>query len=45
MIKDEEETNSYQDAKEKIEWVNAMKEELTSIERNNTWKLVKLPKG
>ncbi|GJZ80177.1 zinc finger, CCHC-type containing protein [Tanacetum coccineum] len=44
-INQPEEPNTYQEAKDKSDWVNAMKEELSSIERNNTWKLVELPKG
>ncbi|KAL0411701.1 UNVERIFIED_CONTAM: Retrovirus-related Pol polyprotein from transposon TNT 1-94 [Sesamum latifolium] len=34
-----------QTAKGKPEWENAMKEELTTLEKNNTWDIVDLPKG
>ncbi|KAD5317971.1 hypothetical protein E3N88_17917 [Mikania micrantha] len=42
MIKEEPVT--YAEAKESKEWKNAMLEELDAIERNETWKLVDLPK-
>ncbi|KAI3522492.1 hypothetical protein L1887_00319 [Cichorium endivia] len=45
MIQDVEEPSTYRQAKVKHEWVTAMKEELISIEKNDTWKLVELPKG
>lgn len=45
MIWNEDEPSTYQEAKDKIEWVNAMKEEMSSIEKNKTWTLVELPKG
>ena len=35
----------YNEAKEHKVWVKACEEELTSIEKNNTWVLVELPKG
>lgn len=42
---DNEEPESYsQDSKEK-EWVKAMEVELSAIERNKTWELVRLPPG
>nr|KAJ0208302.1 hypothetical protein LSAT_V11C500255750 [Lactuca sativa] len=44
MVHDEEEPTSYTDAKKRKEWVNALKVELASIEKNNTWRLVDLPK-
>ncbi|KAD5961742.1 hypothetical protein E3N88_13215 [Mikania micrantha] len=43
MIKEEPVT--YVEAKESIEWKNAMFKDLDAIERNETWKLVDLPKG
>ena len=36
---------SFAQAIKEGKWVEAMKEELQSIERNETWELVKLPKG
>lgn len=45
LVHDEEEPTSYTEAKKRTEWVNAMKAELTAIERNNTWRLVDLPKN
>ena len=35
----------FEDAIKTDIWVNAMKEELNAIERNQTWELVNLPKG
>ncbi|KAL0434782.1 UNVERIFIED_CONTAM: Retrovirus-related Pol polyprotein from transposon TNT 1-94 [Sesamum radiatum] len=32
-------------AKGKLEWENAMKEELAALDKNNTWEVVDLPKG
>ena len=36
---------SYEEATKQEVWLNAMKEELTAIERNRTWELVTLPEG
>ena len=38
------ESLSYEQAKDKKEWVNAMNEEYNSIMKNQTWELTKLPK-
>lgn len=35
----------YEEACEDEKWQNSMKEELNSIEKNNTWDLVDLPRG
>lgn len=45
MTHDDEEPSSYQEGKQNPNWVEAMKAEMTSIERNNTWNLVELPIG
>lgn len=42
---DQEEPTTFGEAKRDVEWVKAMKSELSSIERNRTWDLVNLPKG
>lgn len=42
------EPRTYQEAitcKDKKEWMSAIQEEMTSIERNNTWELTDLPEG
>ncbi|KAL0345869.1 UNVERIFIED_CONTAM: Retrovirus-related Pol polyprotein from transposon TNT 1-94 [Sesamum radiatum] len=39
------EPNHYLQAKGKLEWENAMTEELATLERNNTLEVVDLPKG
>ncbi|GJV48130.1 ribonuclease H-like domain, reverse transcriptase, RNA-dependent DNA polymerase [Tanacetum coccineum] len=39
------EPRNYNEAKLKPQWLKAMKTELESIVKNNTWKLVPLPKG
>ncbi|GKD84395.1 retrovirus-related pol polyprotein from transposon TNT 1-94 [Tanacetum coccineum] len=39
------EPESYMDASKHSEWIDAMKAELEMIKKNNTWKLVDLPKG
>lgn len=36
---------SFAQAVKERKWIEAMKEELQSIEKNGTWELVKLPKG
>ena len=36
---------TFEEAVQKEEWSNAMKEELTAIQRNKTWDLVDLPEG
>lgn len=40
----EEEPRNFNEAKVKLKWLEAMKTEIASIEKNNTWKLVSLPK-
>ncbi|KAJ9546687.1 hypothetical protein OSB04_019230 [Centaurea solstitialis] len=40
----DEEPRNYNEAKVKPEWLKAMKTEIDSIEKNNTWNLVSLPK-
>ncbi|GKB16092.1 zinc finger, CCHC-type containing protein [Tanacetum coccineum] len=45
MIRSDEEPVTYSEACKRGEWVKAMDSELASIERNNTWKLVDLPKN
>lgn len=45
MACEDEEPSTYLQAKKRIEWVNAMKAELSSIEKNNTWSLMNLPNG
>lgn len=37
MVCDDDKPALYQEAKKSIEWVNAMKAEVLSIEKNNTW--------
>ncbi|KAM0051779.1 putative RNA-directed DNA polymerase [Helianthus debilis subsp. tardiflorus] len=39
------EPTSYDEAATEESWLNAMKEELASIKRNNTWSLTNLPAG
>jgi len=41
----EDDPVSYDDAVKDIKWKNAMDTEIQAIEKNNTWELVKLPKG
>ncbi|GJX00623.1 ribonuclease H-like domain, reverse transcriptase, RNA-dependent DNA polymerase, partial [Tanacetum coccineum] len=45
MLTLDEEPRNYNEAKLKPQWLKAMKIELESIVKNNTWKLVPLPKG
>ncbi|GJU61826.1 ribonuclease H-like domain, reverse transcriptase, RNA-dependent DNA polymerase [Tanacetum coccineum] len=45
LLNDGEEPTSYSMACKHEEWKKAMKTELDSIERNNTWTLVELPPG
>jgi hypothetical protein len=40
-----EEPTDAEEALKMVEWHNAMKEEIASIEENGTWSLVNLPKG
>lgn len=40
-----EEPTTFEEATGKHEWRDAMKNELESIEKNNTWRLTNLPKG
>nr|KAJ0222838.1 hypothetical protein LSAT_V11C200051890 [Lactuca sativa] len=42
---DHEEPSSFEVAKSSVEWVKAMKSELSAIEKNKTWELVTLPQG
>lgn len=39
------EPTCFEDAVQKKEWNDAMKEEINAIERNKTWRLVDLPPG
>lgn len=39
------EPTSFEEASEKGEWIEAMKEELSAIKKNQTWELVDLPEG
>nr|GEY55956.1 ribonuclease H-like domain, reverse transcriptase, RNA-dependent DNA polymerase [Tanacetum cinerariifolium] len=41
----EDEPKNYKEASSDQKWIEAMKAELDSINRNNTWKLTTLPKG
>nr|GEW15506.1 ribonuclease H-like domain, reverse transcriptase, RNA-dependent DNA polymerase [Tanacetum cinerariifolium] len=41
----EDEPRNYKEASSDKKWIEAMKVELDSINRNNTWKLTTLPKG
>ncbi|GJV57642.1 uncharacterized mitochondrial protein-like protein [Tanacetum coccineum] len=45
MLTLDEEPRNYNEAKLKPQWLKAMKTELESIVKNNTWKLIPLPKG
>nr|GEX21547.1 hypothetical protein [Tanacetum cinerariifolium] len=45
MLTLDEEPRNYNEAKLNPKWLKAMKTELESIVKNNTWKLVPLPKG
>ncbi|GKE11221.1 putative RNA-directed DNA polymerase [Tanacetum coccineum] len=45
MIRSDEEPVTYAKASKRREWVKAMDSELASIEKNNTWSLVNLPKN
>lgn len=45
MIHSNDERTLYREASKQREWVEAMDAELASIEKNNTWKLVNLPKN
>jgi hypothetical protein len=40
-----EEPSSYQEAAGDVEWIAAMVSEMRSINKNQTWELVKLPAG
>lgn len=44
LIQNSEEPSSFIEASRQVEWIEAMKSELDSIERNKTWDLVELPK-
>ena len=44
LIQNNEEPSSFIEASRQVEWIEAMKSELDSIERNKTWDLVELPK-
>ncbi|XP_076901931.1 uncharacterized protein LOC143556522 [Bidens hawaiensis] len=41
----DDEPTTFKEATEKQEWLDAMKTELSSIEKNETWSLVELPVG
>ncbi|KAJ9565985.1 hypothetical protein OSB04_001951 [Centaurea solstitialis] len=43
MLTSDEEPRNYNEAKTNKEWVKAMRAEIDSIEKNNTWKLVHPP--
>lgn len=45
MVSNDEEPTRYTDASRKKEWVQAMNAEIASIEKNNTWHLVELPRN
>ncbi|KAD2805945.1 hypothetical protein E3N88_39322 [Mikania micrantha] len=45
MFSSSDDPTSYEEAKEEDKWVVAMKYEMSSIERNNTWELVEAPKA
>lgn len=45
MIRNDEEPTLYVEDSKKKEWIKAMNAELASIEKNNTWILVNLPKN
>ncbi|GKA74913.1 retrovirus-related pol polyprotein from transposon TNT 1-94 [Tanacetum coccineum] len=45
MLTLDEEPRNFNEAKLNLKWLKAMKTELQSIVKNNTWKLVPLPKG
>ena len=42
---DHEEPSTFEVEKSNVEWVKAMKSELSAIEKNKTWELVTLPQG
>ena len=44
-LQDDDEPDSYEDACENVHWKTAMQAEFDSIEKNQTWDLVDLPKG
>lgn len=39
------EPRNFEDAKSNSDWVKAMKAEINSIEKNDTWNLIELPRG
>jgi len=45
LLVEMEEPTCFRDAANNLDWVDAMDREMQSIEKNNTWKLVKLPAG
>lgn len=45
FLHDEEEPTTFSSASESKDWMDAMKSELSAIEKNETWRLVELPKG
>jgi hypothetical protein len=45
MIRNDDEPTTYREASKRRVWIEAMNAEITSIERNKTWKLVDLPKN
>ncbi|GJU75218.1 ribonuclease H-like domain, reverse transcriptase, RNA-dependent DNA polymerase [Tanacetum coccineum] len=45
LLLTEDEPKNYEEASNDQKWIEAMKDELDSINRNNTWKLTSLPPG
>lgn len=45
FMSNDEEPSRYVEAKQKEEWLQAMNDEIASIERNKTWKLVEIPRN
>ena len=45
MCSDDEPARYGEACREQKEWVQAMNDEIASIEKNNTWSLVEMPKG
>jgi hypothetical protein len=41
----EGELATFEEARQEQSWIKAMREEMASIEQNNTWQLVDLPRG
>jgi hypothetical protein len=45
LLAELEEPTCYSEAASQVEWIDAMNKEVQSIEKNQTWQLVKLPPG